>query len=489
MRYVLYALLAVICIFVICLVVAVIRAIKIKAKPAEGEGKATYTPEEEAKYAKMLSAMVQVPTISVPESEKAGKEVDISEFDKLQAVMEENFPLIFKNTEITKFEGNILFRWKGKDSTKEPILLMGHQDVVPAAETTWEHDPFSGAIEGGKVHGRGAMDCKCTVCAEMAAVEELLEEGFVPERDVYLAYSKNEEITGGGVYKIVNYLKEKGIRLACAMDEGGGIVDGILPGMDALCAAVGIVEKGTAHLKFTAEGKGGHSSTPPKDTPIARLSAFVCDVEKHDPFTAKFTPALEAMFTHLAPYQSFPFRLLLGNLWLFKPLLKVAMPMVSPMAKAFLQTTCVFTMSGGSEAPNVIPDHAYVVANIRPSIHQDLDECFSILCNIAAKYDIKGEIILGQSASAVVPLDSEELAYAGQCVKDCFPGYCFTPYLVTGGTDCRDYQPVTDNCLRFTPIRMDSQQLAAMHAANENINTDAVAQGVKYYKYFIKNHK
>ena len=96
---------------------------------------------------------------------------------------------------------------------------------------------------------------------------------------------------------------------------------------------------------------------------------------------------------------------------------------------------------------------------------------------------------MGKSASNVTSLNSEELAYVGQCVKDVFPTHCFTPYMQTGGTDCREMQAVTDNCLRFTPIRMDPQQLAAMHAANENICTDAVAEGVKYYKYWIENHK
>ncbi len=483
LKYFLIVLAAAVAVLVILLLIAVIRAVRMKVKPSDRKPAIHYTPEEEAKYAHMLSEMIKVPTVSVPEGG------DKSIFYELQDVMKELFPLVFSKLEKTDLNGNMLFRWPGRNPELKPILLMGHQDVVPASDKNWKHGPFSGDIEDGIVHGRGAMDCKCTVMAEFAAVEELLAEGFVPERDVYLSSSTNEEISGGGVEVAVKYFQDKGIRLESVMDEGGAIVSEMLPGMSTWAAAVGIVEKGTSHIKFIAKGAGGHSSAPPNDTPIARLSAFVCEVEKKKPFKKEFTEPVRKMFDSIAPYLSFPFRLLMGNVWLFKPLLIALMPMVSPMALAFLATTCVFTMSGGSDAPNVIPDEAYVIANIRPSIQQNAEESIEILKKIAAKYDLEAEVIYASSASGVVNTDGEEFRYIGECVKECFPEYCFTPYYMCGGTDCRNFEPVTDNCMRFTPIRMNKQQIAAMHAPNENIGTDALAEGVKFYKYYIKNHK
>lgn len=470
-------------VLIVLIAAAVINAVRIKAKPDGRKSAAPFTKEEEEKYARILSDMIKVPTVSAAEGD------DLSEFYKLHKVMESHFPLIFEKLEKVEIDGNLLFKWNGKNKALEGVLLMGHQDVVPAAENDWKHDPFSGDIENGKIHGRGAMDCKCTVMAEFAAVEELLEEGFVPERDVYLACSVNEEISGGGAEKTIKYLKDNGIHLACVMDEGGAIVGGILPGMSALCAAVGVVEKGSTNIKFKAKGKGGHSSTPPKKTPIARLSKFVCEIEKKNPFKIKMTPVVEEMFKHIAPYLSFPLRLLLGNLWLFKPLILLAAPKISAQAEAFFRTTIVFTQSGGSKAPNVIPDEAYVIANIRPSIQQSSEECVDILRRMAEKYDIETEVLLGTSASKVSSTESDEFRYLSECVSECCPQVCFTPYYMTGGTDCRKYYEVCDNCLRFCPIRMNDQQMAAMHAANENIDSDAVAEGVKFYKYFIKNHK
>lgn len=463
--------------------VAAVRAAKIKAKPNTSKPAISFTKEEEDKYAHMLSEMIKVPTVSLRCND------DLTEFRKLQKVMEELFPLIHKNLEKVDLEGNLLFRWKGKNPELEGILLMGHQDVVTADEVNWEHDPFSGDICDGKIHGRGAMDCKCTVMAEFAAVEELLAEGFEPERDIYLACSVNEEIGGTGAPMTVAYLKEKGVRLAVVMDEGGAIVQDVIPGMTTDCAAVGIVEKGYVDLKFIASGAGGHSSTPPRDTPIARLSAFVTEVEKKRPFKKKITEPCEVMFKSCAPYLGFGFRFVLANMKVFEPVLTKVLPLVSPFAEAFIATTCVFTMCGGSRTPNVIPDEAYVIANIRPAIHQDAEESIEILKKIAKKYDLRCEIIRSTPVSAVSSPDSDELKYLHDCVTACCPDVCFTPYYITGGTDCRNYQEVCDNCLRFCPIRMDPQQQSAMHAANENIGTAAVAEGVKFYKYFLKNHK
>ena len=482
MKIFLIILCAVLCIVALLLIIALIRAVMIKAKPSGKPSQAPFTPEDEAKYAHMLSEMVKVPTVS------KGAGEDKTEFYKLHAVLKELFPLIHEKLEMTEIDGNIIYRWQGKDSSKDALLLMGHQDVVPASPESWEHAPFSGDIEDGKVHGRGAMDCKCTVMSEMAAVEELLEEGFVPERDVYLAYACNEETSGGGALILVNYLKDKGVHLCAAMDEGGAIVSDILPGMTTLCAGVGVIEKGTSHIKFTAKSNGGHSSTPPKDNPFARLSAFVCEMEKKNHFKTKMPPVVEKTLTCIAPYLKFPMRFIFGNMWLFKPLLTALMPSFSPAARAFVTTTLVFTMAEGSQAPNVIPSEAYMIANMRVGQFQSRDECLEILRKTAAKYDIETELIIGFDSSHETDTESEEMQYLKKCVNEVFPEYAFAPYYMSGGTDCRHYEAVSDNCIRFTPIVMDSQQIAAMHAPNENIGTAAVAAGVKFYKYFVKNH-
>ncbi|MBR3767108.1 MAG: M20/M25/M40 family metallo-hydrolase [Clostridia bacterium] len=481
MKYVLFALLAILAVFVFMMLICVVRAVKVKKSPSEKKPAISWTKEEEEKYAKALSEMVKVPTVS----KKKGEEY--SDFLKLQEVMEKLYPNIFQKLEKHDFEGNILRLWKGKNSSKGAILLMGHQDVVPAAEKEWTRDPFSGAIEAGCIHGRGAMDCKSTLSAEWSAVEELLEEGFIPEEDIWLFSSVNEENSGGGAIDAAKWFKEQGIRLNAVLDEGGAVIGNVFPGLSQPCAAIGIVEKGFCNLKFIAKGAGGHSSTPPKNTPIARLAMFMAEVEKTDPFKRELVSPIPEMFTSIAGHLIFPLRLVMSNLWLFKGLLSKVLPLFSPMAGAFVRTTCAFTMASGSEAPNVIPDEAYVICNIRPSVHQKAEESIEVLRNIAKKYDIETEVLLSRDPSNVSSPEGKEFNYLKKCIEEAIPDVVPIPYLMTGGTDCRQFELVSDNCLRFTPTRLTPEQLAAMHAANESIGVSALAEGVKFYKYYIQN--
>ena len=466
----------------LCAVCAV-RAIRIKKTLPDTPSAVSWTAAEAEKYANDLSEMVKIPTVSRKQEES------YEDFTVFQEKLKELFPLFFETAENHDISGNILRRLPGKDPRRGALLLMGHQDVVPAeGQSGWEKAPFSGEIADGCVWGRGAMDCKSTVCCELEAIEELLKEGYEFNEDLWFFSARNEENSGGGSDAAAEYLKEKGVRLNVVLDEGGAVVMNMFPGLKAAASGVGVVEKGFVNLKFTARSQGGHSSTPPKNTPIARLAKFVAEAEKKDIFQKKMVTPVPEMFAAVAPYLPFYFRFLLGNLWLFQGLTARVLPAVSPMAGAFVQTTAAFTMSGGSEAANVLPDAAWVVCNMRPSVHQNAEQSIAAIKKIAEKYDIETEVLYARDASATTDVTGAEFKFLTDCIAACLPDTVITPYMMTGGTDSRRFEIVCDNVLRFCPTRLTPQQLAAMHAANENIGIEALAEGVKTYRYYIERY-
>ncbi len=431
------------------------------------------------RYAEGLAAMIKVPTVS-----NCGDEL----FLELRRVMSELFPKVFAAATMTVIEGNsLLFRIKGQASDK-PVVLMGHQDVVPAGEG-WTHEPFGGEIKDGKIWGRGTMDCKGTVYSEFQAVEELLSEGYVFKQDVYLACSDCEEVFGHGAQATADYLAAQKVKPFIVLDEGGVVLDEPFKGMDKPYCVIGVYEKGYADVKFTAKGAGGHSSTPPKNTPIARLAAFVNEVEHKVNFDKKLDNVAEAMLTAFAPSLKGALGFILGNLKIFKPLLVKVLPKFSGYGNALLGTSLVFTQQGGAEAPNVIPTEAYVIANIRHSLHQNSASTFAILEKIAKKHNVEMTVLNSREASPAVDINGEGFKYVYQCCRDFFPQYGAAPYIIMGGTDCRYYQGVCDNAMRFTPLFLTSKQLAAMHAMDENVNIDSVAGAVGFYKHFLSNLK
>ena len=162
-------------------------------------------------YAEKLSKMIQCETISVPDVPNTDK------FDKFHTLLEELFPLVFSKGEVHYIDSSILIKWCGKGKA-EPILLMSHQDVVPA-EGEWKYPPFSGEIKEDRVWGRGTVDTKGSLMCIFQSIEELMEEGYTPEGDVYIASSSTEEVAGSGAPKTVEWLKEHNVRLQFLMDE------------------------------------------------------------------------------------------------------------------------------------------------------------------------------------------------------------------------------------------------------------------------------
>ena len=431
-------------------------------------------------YAKKLQKMIKVETVSYHEKK------DLVKFRKLHKVIEQLYPNVFKTCKKIDIDGNLLVKWKGKNPNLDPIILISHLDVVPA-EGNWTYPPYSGKIVDGKIYGRGTGDIKCNVACFYQAVEELIKEGYKPECDVYLGSSCTEEIGGDGAPKIVEWFKKNNIKLFMLNDEGGAITQDPVVGVKGNFAAIGIFEKGYGDLKLIARSPGGHSSTPPKNTPITRLAKLEAEIENHNPFKVEFSPAVEQMFEELAPYcQNFWLKLVMHNLWLFKPIVKKILPSLSREAAAMLQTTICFTMQKGSDGHNVIPQEAYVTANLRYIPHQSKDESNEIIRKLASKYDVEVEEIKCNNPSKSLDLNGEAYKITCEAIKKVFPGIGIMPYVVTGGTDSRFYDPVCDSCVRFGPINLSNEQMNAMHAIDENIDIGTLPQAVDYYKEIIR---
>lgn len=458
------------------LLAALLRTVLTKKKVS------SYQPHEDEaealRLAEKLARMIRCDTTS-----HAGGD-DPAVFRAFHAALAELFPRVFSELERTEIDGNLLFYWKGRSSEK-PILLMSHQDVVPA-EGTWTHAPFSGDIADGKVWGRGAADTKASLMAFLEAAEQLLAQGYVPPTDVYLASSCTEEWAGDGASKLVQELQRRGVELFLLCDEGGGIISEPIGGIPGNFAMVGVFEKGKADVKFIARSHGGHASAPGRRTPIARLAAFVHETETHSPFRKKLLPEVAAMFRTLSAYaSSFALRLLLGNLWLFSPILKAALPLVSAQAGAMLKTTVAFTTQTGSDASNVLPQEATLGANLRFIPHQGEQESLDILRRRAQKHGLEMQVLHSNDYTPPVDIHGEAFTLFTRVISQSFPGLAASPYVMTGATDAQFYQPVCKSCIRFAPVIFGPEQMKGMHGLDETIEYNCLPGAVRFYQNLI----
>ena len=473
---VLWILLGCLGLVLLLLLAAVVRTLLIPGK--RSDYRPDPDPERAEAYARKLSAMVRCDTVSVPDENQREK------FLAFHRVLEELFPLVHGTLEKTEIDGSLLFYWKGERSDR-PLVLMSHQDVVPA-EGEWLHDPFSGDIADGKVWGRGASDTKCSVMAFFQAAEELLAAGYIPPQDVYLSSSCTEEWGGDGCPKIVAELERRGVRPWLVCDEGGGIITDPIGGIHGNFAMVGVFEKGKADVRFSACSEGGHASAPPAHSPVARLAAFVNEMETKPVFRRKMPKEVAAMFETLAPYASFPLKLVFSNLWLFRPVLLKVLPMISAQAGAMIRTTVAFTMMSGSDACNVMPQKATVSANMRFIPHQGMEESLAIIREKAQKHRLEMEVLSANDYTEPVDIEGEAFRTVQQVIAQTFPGCAGSPYVMTGATDSRFYQKICPNVVRFAPVIYGPEQMKGMHGLNENIEYNCLPGAVDFYRNLIE---
>ncbi len=429
-------------------------------------------------YGNKLSRMIAVETVS-----EIGKE-NKDKFDLFHETLKELFPLVFSKLEVTYIDSSLLIRYPGKGNC-EPILFMSHQDVVEASGE-WKEPPFSGRISDGRVWGRGTVDTKGALMCIFESFEELLEENYEPEGDLYIASSSTEEVQGSGAPKTVEYLKNKGVKLMFLMDEGGMIVDEPMPGVKGRFAMIGTVEKGTGNIVVSAYSNGGHASAPGKNTPLARLSAFITDIEKNNPNRIEFSPTLIEMFSRLGKHTKGSLGFAMRHAKALEPILAKVLPSVSPKAAAMVRTTMAYTMCGGSKAKNVLPEEAWVNINTRFIQHQGVEETEKILEPYLKKYNLKADYSGCKEPQKSVDYNAKPFHLVEETLSEVYPGVIPTPYIMTGGTDAYFYSSLTENALRFAPLYIDKQQLESIHGINENMFVSSLRNGVEFYKTIIK---
>lgn len=436
-----------------------------------------------------LSKAISIPTVSYPEKER----VDFEQFKKFHEFLEQAYPLIHKNLskEVVK-EASLIYRWKGTRDDLDPIALLSHQDVVPISEGTegdWEHPPFEGFNDGEYIWGRGALDMKNHLICVMEAVETLLEEGFQPERDVYLLFGQDEEVVAsndGGAKNIMETLKARGIHFDSIVDEGGAILPVDVKGIinKKQLVGIGIAEKGYADIEISVKAKGGHSSQPPKHSALGELSQVVRDLEDNQ-FKADLMPFIKDLFSNLGRNCTYAGRLVTCNIPLLSPAIKAVMTQIPPAA-CLVRTTTAVTMAQGSPAANVLPQKASVVVNFRQMPGTTVDDVIAHIHSVCRNKDIETKVLKVKEASKFSPTDSRSFKILEELCMQENSSNIVAPYLVMGGTDACYYEPICENIYRYSPFKVTISLLRCTHATNERIPVDTLNSAVAFFKRYIR---
>jgi carboxypeptidase PM20D1 len=438
--------------------------------------------EKCAEYVAALSKMINCKTVWTKDDENR------SEFLKFYKTLDELFPRLTERAERLTFgTGCFFYVIRGKNPKKN-ILLMSHHDVVDGGEG-WESDPFTATVKDGYLYGRGSIDTKTPLFAELCAAEELLSEGARFEGiNLYIGSSDNEEVGGDGMVIAVDYFGEKGIRFDTVLDEGGAITEGQIPGVKCKSAVVAVHEKSrhyyTCRVKSEQQGHGGFGKMA--DSAAVNISRFIAEVSDAKIYKGRFYPEVKATFSRHVPYMAFPMNLLFGNMTLFGGIIKKIM-MGIPAASAMLSTSIGFqsAFAGDPDNPKFRAKLGECTMFLRCVREEDLYAGLEKIKKIAEKHGIEIE---ETERDYCKPTDfsGEAFREVEELLNENFPDVCVAPFLLTAGTDARRLTDVADNIFRFAPIDLNREQFKTIHAANEHIGIKNIGECVVFYKDFIK---
>jgi len=466
-----------------------------KQLPTEGY---TYTLAIDSTACSHLQEAVGIPTISYD------NKIDSSaaSFDSFFDFIYLKYPLVFKTLETEKIgRHSLLLRWKGKkNGAVKPVLLYAHLDVVPVdgliADTLdhgfsadrWHFDPFSKKMAGDTIRGRGTIDDKLGVIGILEATNKLIADNFEPQHDIYLAFGEDEEAGGkNGAALIAQKLLEQGIHFEWMLDEGGMVAENMVPFVKSPVALVMTAEKGYMTIDLSVSGPGGHSSFPPKESPVDILAAAITRL-KDNPFESTICSPVAAFMDHIGPEMKFPFNILFLNRWLFSPIILNEYGKIAE-GNAMIRTTMAFTGIHGGIKENVMPANVSATVNFRmlpgttsTEVVKYVKECINddrVILRVRDEF---------QEPSTISSTSASGFQSIAKTIHAVFPDAVVAPSLSIAATDSRHFNKVADNRYRFLPVRMNRDILSGMHGINEKIATRNFMESIQFYETLLRSN-
>ena len=373
---------------------------------------------------------------------------------------------------------NVIARIKGTNPSRPGLVVHGHLDVVPANATDWSVDPFSAEIKDGFIWGRGAVDMKNMDAMIIATVRDWARSGYVPERDIVLAFFADEEAgsTFGSHYMVKNHPE---VFAGCteAVSEVGGFSVTVADGKRLYL--IETAEKGIHWMQLTAHGRAGHGSMMNDENAVTRLAEAVATIGKFE-WPQRYSKTVKAFFKKIAhetgkPYNEDDLRPLLNEIGF-----------AATMIGATLQNTANPTMLEAGYKANVIPGSASAVIDGRfiPGFEDELNDTIRSLIGP----DITVETITRDKALEV-PFEGDLVeAMCNALIKEdsvAIP----VPYVMSGGTDNKALADLGIIGYGFSPLKLDADFnfMAMFHGVDERVPVEGLTFGVRVLKEFLEN--
>jgi acetylornithine deacetylase/succinyl-diaminopimelate desuccinylase-like protein len=373
-------------------------------------------------------------------------------------------------------KGNLVARYRGRDSGRRPLLLLAHIDVVEADPADWTLDPFTFIEQDGYYYGRGTTDDKDEAAIHIANFIRMKEEGFQPDRDIIVALTADEE---GGPNNGVEWLLENHADLIdaeYALNEGGGgsMKDGL-----HVANAVQASEKVYQTFILETTNPGGHSSLPVKDNAIYHLADALLRIRNHD-FPVSLNEVTQLFFERSAELEEGELADAMRGVQQSPPdPSAIAYLADTPYYNSRLRTTCVATRLDAGHADNALPQRAKATINCRVLPGESIDAVHNTLETVIGNEQISISRAAPAKPSPPSPLTQEMLGAIEAITEDMWPGVPVIPTMSTGATDGLYLRNAGIPVYGVSGLFGDIDDVRA-HGQNERIRIESYFEGQEF---------
>lgn len=378
---------------------------------------------------------------------------------------------------------NLVVRYRGKGSLR-PILLIAHLDVVEALRKDWSVDPFTFLERDGFFYGRGTSDMKCEVADIVANFIRWKREGFVPNRDIILALTEDEENgdANGVQWLLANHRDLIDAEFGINLEGGGGDIEKGKP----MLMEVQTSEKVYVSFQLEVKNKGGHSSLPVKENAIYRLAAGLTRLSKYD-FPIRLNETTRTFFNRTAQRESGTTKD--DMLALLKTPMDTAaanrLAASRPYYNALMRTTWVPTLLSGGHAENALPQIARAVINCRMLPDETIGNVLATLHRVLADSQIIVTQLGEPQPGPLSPLGKDVMENVERLTASMWPGVLVTPVMSTGASDGKYLRQAGIPIYGVSGIFADIDDVRA-HGRDERIGVKEFYDGVEFMYRFIK---
>jgi len=422
---------------------------------------------------RMCQELIRIPSVNFGDGK--GDEKDVANYVVKQLA---EVGIESKIYEAAPGRCNVIARIKGSNPDRPGLVVHGHLDVVPANAADWSVDPFSAELKDGYIWGRGAVDMKNMDAMILATVRSWARSGFVPERDIVLAFFADEEAGSiFGSHYMVKHHPEVFAGCTEAVSEVGGF--SVTVGGGKRLYLIETAEKGIRWMRLTAHGRAGHGSMMNEENALTRLTEAVAKIGNYE-WPQRYSKTVKAFFKRIAEASGKPY-----DETDLRPLLK-EIGFASSMIGATLQNTANPTMLEAGYKANVIPGSASAVIDGRfiPGFEDELNATIKQLIGEHVTVET-----ITRDKALEVPFEGDLVdAMCNALIKEdsvAIP----VPYVMSGGTDNKALADLGIIGYGFSPLKLDEDFnfMAMFHGVDERVPVEGLVFGARVLKDFLEN--